>query len=159
MNLERIAPSVRCFGGAVRDLVAKPRLVSASVLLTIAHALDTLKFLFTHNDSCMAARGQGPDPGFTKIDEHAQFDRAAIIARRIIEQIQQKQPEGPRLYNLNIPTAAVESDRPKMQVVPMGLVRSGERYEKRVDPRGRNYFWATGELYPPSGKHETDLSA
>jgi 5'-nucleotidase len=113
----------------------------------------------------VAAAIEGAFFGVTSIavslefNEHAQFDRAAVIARRIIEQIQQKQPAGPQLYNLNIPTAAVDSPRPSMQVVPMGLVRSGEQYEKRIDPRGRNYFWATGELYPPSGRHETDLSA
>ncbi len=51
MNLERIAPLCAALEALLRDLVAKPRLVSASVLLTIAHALDTLKFLFTHSDS------------------------------------------------------------------------------------------------------------
>jgi 5'-nucleotidase len=113
----------------------------------------------------VAAAIEGAFFGITSIavslefDEHAQFDRAAKIARRIIEQIQQQKPEGPQLYNLNIPTAAVDNPRRTMQVVPMGLVRSGEQYEKRIDPRGRSYFWATGELYPPSGKHETDLSA
>jgi 5'-nucleotidase len=113
----------------------------------------------------VAAAVEGAFFGITSIavslefDEHAQYDRAAEIARRIIEQIQQKQPQGPQLYNLNIPTAAIDSQRPAIKVVPMGLVRSGEQYEKRIDPRGRSYFWATGELYPPAGKHETDLSA
>ena len=41
----------------------------------------------------------------------------------------------------------------------MGLVRYGEQYEKRVDPRGRPYFWAINEPPPPPGEQETDLTA
>ena len=79
----------------------------------------------------------------------------------MIEQIGSKGVQQPRLYNLNIPTAAVHSERPAVQVVPMGLVRGDDKYEKRIDPRGRNYYWATGELglaNPAMGKHETDLT-
>ncbi|HTU24116.1 MAG TPA: 5'/3'-nucleotidase SurE [Pirellulales bacterium] len=113
----------------------------------------------------VAAAIEGAFFGITSVavslefDEQAKFERAAVIARRVIEQIGQRRYREPQLYNFNIPTAAVNSDRPRMQVVPMGLVRSGEQYEKRIDPRGRSYFWATGELYPPAGSQETDLSA
>ena len=41
----------------------------------------------------------------------------------------------------------------------MGLTRYGEQYEKRVDPRGRSYFWAINDPPPPPGEHETDLTA
>ena len=77
----------------------------------------------------------------------------------MIEQIGHKQVQQPRLYNLNIPTRAVGASQAEVHVVPMGLSRSGERYERRKDPRGRDYFWATGELFPPTVPHETDLSA
>ncbi len=80
------------------------------------------------------------------------------IARGVIEQIGHKQVQQPRLYNLNIPTRAVSASHAEVHVVPMGLSRSGERYERRKDPRGRDYFWATGELFPPTVPHETDLS-
>ena len=67
------------------------------------------------------------------------------IARRVIEQIGRQEVERPRLYNLNIPTAAARHERPAVHVVPMGLLRGDDKYEKRVDPRGRNYYWATGD--------------
>jgi broad specificity polyphosphatase/5'/3'-nucleotidase SurE len=41
----------------------------------------------------------------------------------------------------------------------MGLARYGEQYEKRIDPRGRTYFWSVNEPPPPPSDHETDLSA
>ena len=41
----------------------------------------------------------------------------------------------------------------------MGLARYGGQYEKRIDPRGRSYFWATNDPAPPPSEIETDLSA
>jgi 5'-nucleotidase len=94
-----------------------------------------------------------------EFDEHAQFDRAAAIARQVIEQVLAVPDRTARLYNLNIPTPALAEDALNVRVVPMGLERYGERYEKRTDPRGRSYFWATNEPPPPAGSEDTDLSA
>ena len=44
----------------------------------------------------------------------------------------------------------------------MGVARGDDKYERRVDPRGRNYYWAVGSwdwLNPEMAKHETDLTA
>ena len=46
-----------------------------------------------------------------------------------------------------------------LKVVPMGLQRYGEHYEKRMDPRGRSYYWATTDPPPQRGDEETDLTA
>jgi len=91
-------------------------------------------------------------------DEHARFDKAAQLAVRTIQQIlAQKRPQ-PQLYNLNIPTAALDG-RPEVRVVPMGVERYGEDFEKRTDPRGRSYFWATNEPTAGSSARESDLMA
>ncbi len=91
-------------------------------------------------------------------DEHAEFDKAARMARGIIEQIlRQKGPE-PQLYNLNIPTAALGGTT-EVRIVPMDVARYGEDFEARRDPKGRRYYWATGEPPTSSVDHETDLSA
>lgn len=91
-------------------------------------------------------------------NEHAQFDKAARLARGVIEQILRRKGPSPQLYNLNIPTRALQQPS-ELRVVPMGVRRSGERYEKRTDPRGRSYYWAAYESAPPADAHETDLSA
>ena len=91
--------------------------------------------------------------------DHAEFDKAAALARGVIEQVLEQQPSGPQLYNLNIPTAALNAPQRDVRVVPMGLARSGEQYEKRVDPRGRSYFWALSDPIAHAGEHETDVSA
>lgn len=113
----------------------------------------------------VAAAIEGAFFGITSIavslefDEHADHDRAAELARQVIERVLAQQGAAPQLYNLNIPTAALAAQRPELRVVPMGLAQYGQQFEKRLDPRGRSYFWAVNEPSPPPSPHETDLSA
>ncbi len=93
-----------------------------------------------------------------EFDEHARFDKAAGIARAIIEQILEQRQIGPQLYNVNIPTAALTGNA-AVRTVPMDVAHYGERFERRVDPWGRPYYWATGEPPPRLGQQETDLTA
>jgi 5'-nucleotidase len=113
----------------------------------------------------VAAAIEGAFFGITSVavslefDEHAQFDRAAVLAREVIEQILSQKGDAPQLYNLNIPTAALRASQRRVRAVPMGLARSGEQYEKRTDPRGRSYYWALGDPIAEAGGQETDVSA
>jgi len=92
-----------------------------------------------------------------EFDEHAQFDKAARLARGIIEQILARKSSDAQLYNLNMPTSAM--DRPQgIKVAPMGVARYGEHFIKRKDPKGRDYYWATGEPPPQSADRESDLA-
>lgn len=93
-----------------------------------------------------------------EFDEHARFDKAARIARAVIEQILTQKGPAPQLYNLNIPTAALRGS-PQVRVVPMDVAQYGEKFEKRVDPWGRVYYWATGLPHPAATEYETDLTA
>jgi len=74
-------------------------------------------------------------------DDDADFDAAAVIAKNVVSQLIQHEETKGGLFNLNIPTAATETARP-VKVVPMGLAQYGRRYEKRLDPGGRDYYWA-----------------
>ncbi|MCA9203937.1 MAG: 5'/3'-nucleotidase SurE [Planctomycetales bacterium] len=114
----------------------------------------------------VAAAIEGAFFGITSIavsleyDEHARFADAAVMARRLIEQILRHRDDDTLLYNINIPTIAVGQDVP-VRVVPMGVARYGEHFLKRVDPRGRDYYWATNDPPPQRlpGQEETDLTA
>jgi 5'-nucleotidase len=111
----------------------------------------------------VAAAIEGAFFGITSVavslqyDEHPLFDKAARLARIIIEQILSKKGPDPQLYNLNIPTAALEGV-PKICTVPMNITRYGDRFEKRTDPWGRDYYWLTGGPPTAEAGHETDLS-
>ncbi len=114
----------------------------------------------------VAAAVEGAFFGITSVavslefSDHAEFDKAAVIARGVIEQILEKKSKAPQLYNLNIPTAALNARQREVRVVPMGLGRGdGEQYEKRTDPRGRSYFWALSDPIAHQGEHETDILA
>ncbi|MGC4006597.1 MAG: 5'/3'-nucleotidase SurE [Pirellulales bacterium] len=91
-------------------------------------------------------------------DEHARFDRAAEIAVRLIRHILNNKGPEPRLYNINIPTSAIREFR-GVHVVPMGVQRWGEAYEKRFDPKGRPYFWASNDPPPNPDQGETDVTS
>ncbi len=112
----------------------------------------------------VAAAIEGAFFGITSIavslefDEHAQFDKAARLARTIIEQVLANKKPEPQLYNLNIPTAALK-DTPEVCVVPMNVTRYDDSFEKRHDPWGRAYYWLTGGPAPMTPGHETDLTA
>ena len=92
-------------------------------------------------------------------DEHAQFDRAAEMAVGLIEQILAREDaRDHRLYNINIPTAAFQ--RPtEVRVVPMATVGWPAQFDRRVDPKGRRYYWAMGTPAVPVAGELTDLEA
>ncbi|REK09401.1 MAG: 5'/3'-nucleotidase SurE [Planctomycetota bacterium] len=113
----------------------------------------------------VAAAIEGAFFGITSVavslewDEHAEFDKAAVLARGVIEQILERKSAAPQLYNLNIPTSALTENEPTLKVVPMGLSRSSEQYEKRIDPRGRSYFWALSDPVAHEGEAISDVLA
>jgi len=112
----------------------------------------------------VAAAIEGAFFGITSIavsleyDDNPRFEETAQIAAQIIQQIlEQKGPE-PQLYNLNIPTAALDSP-PEVRVVPMGTTPWSEGFEQRLDPRGQTYYWVNGTQPAALAGIETDVSA
>ena len=112
----------------------------------------------------VAAAVEGAFFGITSIavsleyDEHADFDRAAEIAIDVIGELLARRPPAGSLYNINIPTRALAGS-PRLRVVPMSTARYGEAFERRVDPRGRAYYWATNDPPPPPSPHDSDVTA
>jgi 5'-nucleotidase len=69
------------------------------------------------------------------------FPRGAVIARQVIEQVLARRPPDGSLINVNIPSF----DRGPIKgirVVPQNVVPYRESLDRRVDPRGRVYFWS-----------------
>lgn len=93
-----------------------------------------------------------------EFDDHADFDAAAELAIQVIQRIVHQPPESANLFNLNIPTQAIAQGA-ELKVVPMGLARWGEHFVKRMDPKGRPYYWATGNPSPEPSGRITDLEA
>lgn len=112
----------------------------------------------------VAAAIEGAFFGITSIavslefDEQADYETAARIARHVIEQLLARQGDEANLFNVNIPTQALNNTT-DIRAVPMGVARYGEHYVKRIDPRGRAYYWATNDPPPEPESYETDLTA
>jgi 5'-nucleotidase len=73
------------------------------------------------------------------------FEPAANFAKILVEQLCNKSLPDSMLLNVNIP--AVESSQIKgVKFTRQGVRRYVDVFDKRVDPRGKTYYWLTGEV-------------
>lgn len=82
------------------------------------------------------------------------FLPAARFAQSLLEALIQVPLETPMLLNVNVP--AVEETQIKGTVIArQGVRRYVDLFEKRIDPRGKNYYWLAGEILEPV-EHDAD---
>ena len=74
-----------------------------------------------------------------------QFQPGADFAVRLLQQLQDKPLPESTLLNINIPPVAADAIAGVM-LTRQGLRRYIENFEKRLDPRGKSYYWLAGEL-------------
>jgi 5'-nucleotidase len=90
--------------------------------------------------------------------QRMEFARAAEYARHVIAQILAQQPPRGSLININIPS--LETGPVKgIRVVPQNISAYVEKFDRRVDPRGRTYFWSSNVLDCPQPHPDTDVTA
>ncbi len=88
------------------------------------------------------------------------FERAAVIAREVIERLLRSplMASAVPLLNLNIP--ALGSGVPKgVRVVRQSTQTMEDRYIRHEGPDGRSYFWLVGEFSETTHQAATDLEA
>jgi 5'-nucleotidase len=118
----------------------------------------------------VAAAVEGAFYGITSIavsleyDENEPFHQAADWATDVIEKILQQKDQQSRLYNINIPLAALRKNKAETRIVGMDVTQYWESFERRTDPLGRFYYWLTGRPDARQPKPEkpvemTDLTA
>lgn len=78
---------------------------------------------------------------FTKKD----FQPAANYAVKLIQQLTKNPLPEATLLNVNIPPVP-ENDIAGVKITRQGIRRYIENFQKRLDPRGRSYYWLAGEL-------------
>ncbi|WP_414622851.1 5'/3'-nucleotidase SurE [Calothrix sp. CCY 0018] len=73
------------------------------------------------------------------------FKTAANFAKILVEKLRLKSLPDSMLLNVNIP--AVESSQIKgVKFTRQGVRRYVDVFDKRIDPRGKTYYWLTGEV-------------
>lgn len=86
------------------------------------------------------------------------FPAAARYARQVVEQIMAREPADGTLFNVNIPV--LERGPVKgVRVLPQNVSPYTEKFDRRVNPRGRTYFWASPEFLCPDQHPGTDVEA
>ena len=91
-------------------------------------------------------RAQAGIPSFAvsrKVAHHDRYKAEAKIAAGIIEKLAEGPAGANTVYNINIPAGKIRG----VATTTTELVPYTDRYDRRVDPRGRVYYWLRGE--PP----------
>jgi 5'-nucleotidase len=86
------------------------------------------------------------------------FPRAATLAFGVIQQILEHKPPAGALFNVNIPSLDKGPIR-GVRVVPQNVAAYAEKFDRRVDPRGRVYFWSGPDFRCPEPHRDSDVSA
>ncbi len=94
---------------------------------------------------------------YTKV-KPLDFPKAAVMARNVIEQILSHDPPKGSLFNVNIPSLDKGEVR-GIRVLPQNLATYQETFDRRVDPRGRVYFWSNPDFECPDPHPDTDVHA
>ena len=86
------------------------------------------------------------------------FPTAAKYARQVIEQILATKPAEGSLFNVNIPVLERGPIR-GVKVLPQNVSPYTEKFDRRVNPRGRTYFWSSPEFLCPDPGVGSDVEA
>lgn len=87
-----------------------------------------------------------------------EFEYAAEFAGRLARSVIEKGLPAGTLLNVNVP--AVPRDKISgVRVTRQGMAKFTEEFHKRIDPRGRAYWWLGGELMDPDEEEGTDSAA
>jgi 5'-nucleotidase len=113
----------------------------------------------------VAAAIEGAFYRFTAIAVSLEYDKkiydfpgAARYARQVIQQILANRPAPGSLINVNIPVLEHGPIR-GVRVVPQNVTPYQEKFDRRVNPRGRTYFWTNPEFSCPEPHPDTDVAA
>jgi 5'-nucleotidase len=89
-----------------------------------------------------------------EVGENFSFDRAAVFARRFVQELLKEELPDDLLLNVNIPAGAIHG----VELTRLGRRRYKQSVVEKKDPRGQRYFWIAGT---PEWQEEdgTDQSA
>jgi len=115
---------------------------------TVAAAIEAA--FFRHTSIAVSLEYTKPKP--------LDFPQAAKLARQVIEQILGQRPAPGTLFNVNIPSLEKGPVR-GIRTVPQNVAPYSESFDRRLDPRGRVYFWTNPGFDCPDPHPDTDVTA
>ncbi|PKM82710.1 MAG: 5'/3'-nucleotidase SurE [Firmicutes bacterium HGW-Firmicutes-14] len=91
--------------------------------------------------------------------ECTDFGYAADFAAGLVKIVTGKGLPEETLLNVNIPVTKCGSKPPKVNVTRLGKRRYENTFEKRLDPRGKSYWWMGGEVMDIQAEPDTDIAS
>ena len=96
---------------------------------------------------------------FLRKEIETDYQRAAMWSRRVIEQILEAGLQKGQCASVNLP-AVPKGEQPKgTRVLRQCLEPWVDTYERRVDPRGKEYFWNSSIFTLGKTEADTDVAA
>ena len=86
------------------------------------------------------------------------FDVTADFVAKFLTRIDKISFPKKTILNINTP-ALEEDDIAGVEITKLGTKMFTDNYEKRIDPRGKVYYWMAGELTTKHEEDGTDISA
>ena len=90
--------------------------------------------------------------------EHCIFAPAAAFARELAERMIDCEMPADTFLNVNVPNVCAE-DLGAVKLTRLGRRRYANSLERREDPRGRSYYWFSGEPLGCESNEGTDICA
>ncbi|KPU28125.1 5'-nucleotidase [Caloranaerobacter sp. TR13] len=86
------------------------------------------------------------------------YESIAEISCKIIKNLIKKDLPQNIILNINIPSLLLEKIK-GIKITELGIRKYNNNYIKRTDPKGKNYYWLSGELIEIENKDTSDIVA
>lgn len=145
-----------------RDIILKdkPDICLSGVNHGANHSINVI-YSGTMSAAMEAAIEGVPSIGFSLLDyrHDADFSRAKEVATTLAKKIL-AQPLPPHsLLNVNIPKTDESKPYKGLKICRQAHAKWEEEFDKRIDPRGKDYYWMTGKFINLDQGEGTDVQA
>ena len=86
------------------------------------------------------------------------FDYTAEFVAKFLPKIKEINFPKRTILNINVPGVS-EDDINGIAITTLGTRMFTDEYEKRIDPRGKAYYWMAGEIIKDAKNDKTDINA
>ncbi len=90
--------------------------------------------------------------------EHVSYELSAEFINLLIEQLAEEKLPQNTLLNINVP-ALEESEIAGVAVTRLGIRKWRDVFDRRIDPRGKVYYWLAGEATDTHNEPDSDVVA
>src|SRR5690606_11561366 len=137
----------------------KPTLCLSGINHGANHSINVI-YSGTMSAAMEAAIEGVPSVGFSLLDYRydAYFTLALEVVRAITEKMLAQTMPKNTLLNVNIPVVTKDTFK-GIKICRQAYAKWQEEFDKRVDPRGKEYYWMTGKFVNMDKGTGTDVEA